>query len=234
MIAKFMPKEKCGAAYLMKTSEGFGPREAHLIDGNIEQTMKVIAASMFANRYTSAVLSHDRWLPDEQQRKFVEEFLEVLLPGLKPGVDFVYMAVAHKEYPKIDRPVLDAAGRQKLTKRGQPRFERAPDTSKAPRSGTHVIIANTHVPTRNRLQPYYHWADGRRVTQWQELVNERHGYASPKDPERARGIVWQQNNLPRDIKAFKMSVEQMIAAAIRAGQLACDADLLPFLKKKGS
>lgn len=57
------------------------------------------------------MLSHDIVVSHEKQCALVMEYLAVLLPMRTPGLDFQYVAIAHREYPKHLQPLLDKDGR---------------------------------------------------------------------------------------------------------------------------
>lgn len=107
-----------------------------------EAKMTLILAGMANN------LSH------ETQRQHTMDFLTTLLPGLTPGEDYAFVVVAHREHPKRLGPVVDATGQPKFDQRDRPRKRKIADLSQPPRSGTHLIVANVHIPTGRRLQPY--------------------------------------------------------------------------------
>lgn len=215
MLVKFMPKGRCGLDYCLgKNVRGIDPRTPEVLQGNPEQAAQVIKSLDFANSFTSVVLTYERTISKEEAARDMASFEEMLLPGLKGGLEYDCVWIRHSEHPK------DPVTRQ-------------PDPTKPMRTALHCIIPNVHLPTGKRLQPYFDWVDRKRVEAWQELTNEAHGYASAKDPERRRAVALNQNRLPQNVADLKATLTEAVIANIHAEQISTRDDLTAWLKSQG-
>ena len=215
MLVKFMPKGRCGLDYCLgKTVRGVDPRAPEVLQGNPEQAAQVIKSLDFANPFTSVVLTYERKISAEEAARDIAAFEEMLLPGMKGGLEYDRVWIRHTEHPK------DPATKQ-------------PDPTKPERTALHCIIPNVHLPTGKRLQPYFDRVDRKRVEAWQELTNEAHGYASAKDPERRRSAVLNLNRLPQSVADLKNTLTEAVIANVQAEQINTRADLTAWLKGQG-
>lgn len=215
MLVKFMPKGRCGLDYCLgKSVRGVDPRAPEVLHGSPEQSAQVIKSLDFANPFTSVVLTYERTISNEEAARDMTAFEEMLLPGLKGGLEYDRVWIRHSEHPK--NPVT-----------------RQPDPTKPMRTALHCIIPNVHLPTGKRLQPYFDRVDRKRVEAWQELTNEAHGYASAKDPERRRAVALNQNRLPQNVADLKATLTEAVIANIHAEQISTRDDLTAWLKSQG-
>lgn len=89
------------------------------------------------------------------------------------------------------------------------------------------VIANVHLATAKRLQPYYHAADFRRVAAWQNLMNGTHNFSDPNDPakkrfvspatafaDRANAVEMINNSLLKLVRAGEVSSRDDVKAAL--------------------
>jgi hypothetical protein len=113
----------------------------------------------FALSHYSGVLSLSELIDEEKAQTLAEEFIDVLLPGRVPG-QCLATAVLHRE-----------RGRRGTN-----------------RTGIHVFILATDLLRQRKLNVYWPARDRRRVEAWQEYVNMREGWSSPKESERRREI----------------------------------------------
>lgn len=215
MLVKFMPKGRCGLDYCLgKSVRGVDPRAPEVLHGSPEQSAQVIKSLDFANPFTSVVLTYERTISNEEAARDIADFEEMLLPGLKGGLEYDRVWIRHSEHPK------DPITRQ-------------PDPTKPMRTALHCIIPNVHLPTGKRLQPYFDRVDRKRVEAWQELTNEAHGYASAKDPNRRRAVALNQNRLPQNVADLKATLTGAVIANINAEQISTRDDLTAWLKGQG-
>jgi hypothetical protein len=96
----------------------------------------------------------------------------------------------------------------------------------------HCIIANIHLPTGRRLQPYYHFADRKRMKAWQEATNHAHGYASPKDPARQRAFFIGAR-LPKSVAELKTALTEGATASLARGEITSRENLLEWFCAQG-
>lgn len=212
MIAKVMPQGRAGVPYnIGKTYKGrFDPRVPMVLLGDPDEVQALIDSLSFANNETSVVLTFEKTIARPLALRLIDEYEQVLLPGMVRGRDYKVVWTEHKEYPKDP-------------KTGEP------DLSHPPRTGLHGNFANVHLPSGKRLQPYFDPADRRRVENWQEIVNAREGFASPKDPERARDAALNLNRLPKGVKEFRGLLHQQIVDALVNEEISTRADLIEWL-----
>lgn len=136
------------------------PRKPVVLSGEPELFARLCEKwNVFTLSHYSAVLSLSEFIDQEKARTLAEEFVDVLLPGRMPG-QCLATAVLHRE-----------RGR-KGTKR----------------TGIHVFILATDLLGQRKLDVYWPARDRRRVETWQEFVNMREGWTSPKERERRREI----------------------------------------------
>lgn len=214
MIAKFFPKGRAGLDYVLGKGRKVDEREPLVMAGEPAKVRALIHGSDFANPYTSAVLTYDREITEEEMRRDMESFDRMILPGMTPGVEYERVWVRHREHPKD--PVT-----------------RNPDPTRPLRTALHWVCANTELSTGKRLQPYYDRVDRKRVEAWQELTNIDHGYASPKDPERRRAATFHANRLPGTVRELKEQLLGAVVANLAAEQLNTRAELMTWLETQG-
>lgn len=101
------------------------------------------------------------------------------------------------------------------------------------RSELHCIIANVHLGSGKRLQPYYHKQDCRLFINWTEMINAHYGLSSPSvareyltDPGVLRGYPTAK------AKAY-CELDREVAMAVREGKIRCRADLVRYLETEG-
>lgn len=241
MNFKVMPLRRCSLPYvrgLPYLGKGQDPRTpTKLMGSDPDLCQRLIDSLNYKHPFTSIALNYAATdaVTDEDIRRDIAAFQAALLPGLIPGVDYDAVWFKHFEYPKIEKPLVDGAGRPKLDKHGKPRLERVPDLTAQPRITAHGIIPNVlHTADGGRrLQPYWHVADGTRMIAWQELTNHERGYASTLEPERRRKMSGPNNTSPAKVKDAKEALHSDLLAAISAGQVRTEAVALAWLKQKG-
>lgn len=97
----------------------------------------------------------------------------------------------------------------------------------------HFVVANLDLATGKRLQPYYDRADLGRVNAWKNLINHRHGFTDPCDPDRRRLTVPPAHKLPKAAKAIQGAVHASLRDLALSGELRSRADVLSALAQAG-
>jgi len=212
MILKVFPKGHASLAYCLGANLENDPRQPTILAGNAAQTQQIINGLAFANPYTSLVLTCDRELSLEEAYRDIADFEATLLPGLDSSAySRVWIHHTEREKNPITKEILPG-GRV--------------------RTALHCIIANVHLPTGKRLQPYYDRVDRKRMEAWQELTNYEHGYASPKDPNRRRAFFL-SSRLPKSIGELKATLNESVIGAIKTGEITTRENLCEWLKAQG-
>lgn len=215
MLVKFFPKGRCSLSYCLGTKvRGEDVRRPQVLVGDPKQTEEILKGIDFANPFTSVALTYERTISQEEASRDIASFEAMLLPGMSTDTELSRVWIRHLEFPKDPKT-------------------KQPDTNQAPRTALHCIIANVHLPTGKRVQPYFDRVDRRRVEAWQELTNIEHGFASPKDPERRRAISLDVNRLPSTARELKEAVNEAVIASINEETLRTREDLVAWFAEHG-
>ena len=212
MIFKVFPKGRATLAYCLGANRENDPRQPAILAGDAVQIQKIINGLTFANPFTSLVLTYDRKLSLQEAYRDIADFEAALFPGLDSS-SYSRVWIQHAEHEKdpISKEIL-------------------PDGHV--RTALHCIIANVHLPTGKRLQPYYDRADRKRMEAWQEITNHERGYASPKDPNRRRAFFL-SSRLPKTIGELKNTLNESVIGAIKAGEITTRENLCEWFKAQG-
>lgn len=97
----------------------------------------------------------------------------------------------------------------------------------------HFVVVNLDLATGKRLQPYYSRVDLNRVDAWKNLVNHRHGFTDPCDPDRRRLTVPPAHKLPKAAQAIQGAVHASLRDLALAGALQSRQDVLAALEQAG-
>ncbi len=138
------------------------PREPKVLGNGDPEIFLAMAKkwNRFTQSHLAGVLSFEEEISDATATRLAEEHIDVLLPGRRPGGQFLTLFVRHRE-----------KGRKKKH-----------------RTGIHYFVLHTDLWRDRKCDAYWPARDQRRMEAWQEFVNLREGYASPKDPHRSRSL----------------------------------------------
>ena len=178
---------------------------ARTILGDAKMTQKVIDSSTSVNPSTAGVLTFEEHITDPEELKRVCQDFErnFLCPGINPD-EYSVVWVEHQEKAK----------------------------GGGIRTGAHFEMANTHLPTQNRIQPYWHAKDKSRKMAWQALTNEREGYSDPDSLDRKQVLSFTQN-LPKLVKEQREVITEAITDGVIDGTITNHEDVKDFLMEMG-
>lgn len=148
---------------LQLLAEGkWDPREPKVLgDGDPELFMTMASTwNPYTQSHTAGVLSFEEDIPDDDATRLAEEFIDILLPGRPANGQFLTLFGRHHERSRKRRY----------------------------RTGIHFFVLHTDLWRNRKCDPYWSARDQRRVEAWQEFVNMREGFSSPKDPHRSRAL----------------------------------------------
>lgn len=93
----------------------------------------------------------------------------------------------------------------------------------------HVLTADVDLQTGERIWPYVHKRDMRRLDHWKNAVNAENDFSDPNDPRRSRTIV-PESKLPTDSKELKALVHNHIVDQIKNGIVVDRASIVAEMK----
>ena len=161
-----------------------------VLRGDSEITQSLIDASRFKTPSTAGVLSFEELIDREEAEQIIDRFeAEVLCPGIS-SEDYSITWVEHHE-PAKDGSV---------------------------RTGLHFVIANTHLSTGKRIQPYYDRADHPRKSAWQAVINDEFMLSDP-DALQNRRTVSIDPRMPETAKEAKLQITGYLTALISEGEI---------------
>ena len=94
------------------------------------------------------------------------------------------------------------------------------------------VFANVDLEHGRVFQPYVHSVDKRRVNEWKDMQNIKHGFTDPNDPANKR-LMAQRDNLPRDIKDARQAITEGLQALVIEGMITNRDDVIQALTSSG-
>lgn len=101
------------------------------------------------------------------------------------------------------------------------------------RTEAHCIVANVVLSTGKRWAHYYHKPDRTLFESWQEITNLKHGFSSPKDPDRKRLRSVPGKNLPPENRRIYEQVDSFICRLITEGAVRNRDEIISALHQRG-
>mgnify|MGYP003761341239 CR=1 FL=1 len=101
------------------------------------------------------------------------------------------------------------------------------------RTEAHCIVANVILSTGKRWAHYYDKTDRILFESWQEMTNLKHGFASPKDPDRKRLISVPGRNLSSENQSIYEQVDSFICRLITEGAVRNRDEIISALHQRG-
>jgi hypothetical protein len=140
MFSKHMKADTCSLRYCLPKHPN-DPRHPVVLMGDPQNTQALIDAIGKTDSFESDALCFERIITKEEMRRAAYDYLDHLLPGQSPGVDFDACLVYHLEG-----------------------FD--DDGANPTRCSGHLIIPKIHLPSQKRLDPYIKRRDRSRMTAW--------------------------------------------------------------------
>jgi hypothetical protein len=105
-------------------------------------------------------------------------------------------------------------------------------TDKNGRIELNFIIPNVELYSGKRFQPYYHAADFKRISAWQDYINAEHDFADPHDPARKQ-IITIPKDLPKKKESIALTITESLKTLIQNGLVTDRETLVSALKESG-
>ena len=105
-------------------------------------------------------------------------------------------------------------------------------TDKNGRIELNFIIPNVELLSGKRFQPYYHAADFKRISAWQDYINAEHGFSDPHDPARQQ-LITIKKDLPKQKKSMTLAITESLMTLIENGLVTDRETIVSALKEHG-
>lgn len=191
-------------SYLLGDSKS--PRQhSRLIEGDIEELKSAcaIAETLFKRSYTSGVLSFSYDDTKKITEQQKQEIIASFEDALLPGL------TKDDDYKII---WVEHTDKQRLE--------------------LNFVVANVHVPTRKRLQVYYHNVDLKRLDTWKQLINYRYGLDEPSAKDKAQGTT-KQRFISMTRAELVTAIDNLIVDAMRNGKIKTRDDIIKLIEEHG-
>jgi hypothetical protein len=188
-------------SYLLGDSKS--PRKhSRLLEGDIEELKNAcaIAETLFKRSYTSGVLSFSC----DDTKKITEQQKREIIASFE-GV-LLPSLVKNDDYKII---WVEHTDKQRLE--------------------LNFVVANIHVPSRKRLQVYYHKVDLKRLDTWKQLINYRYGLDEPSAKDKAQGTT-KQRFISMTRSELVATVDNLIVDALLAEKIKTRDDIIKLIE----